>query len=600
MKITYIYAIILKATKKYMNLTIIGRTTKMGFRKKLLIGFSAIMIIMVFLGVFGLYEMKSINNNVKEIYNVRLKGVYYLKDAHYNIIKAQRVEKNVLLSKTKDEKMEHTMHLDETYTDGIIKNLNLYMDLMAGEGNEAEIEALISKVNDVKKIQSEVIDKSMAGSEDEALALSQNSAKAFDKIDTLITELSQHELAEADDTFINSNSTYNKSFLIFIGIIFFALIAGAFIMSRMAASVIKPLKRSVRFADELSKGNLNSRIDIRMANDEIGMLVNSLNNTGEKLSEIVSEIKKSSMGLEESAEQLNMATEESNQVMDEIGVSVGAITDNIEQVVSSIEHISSNLKNIVINSDEVSKLTQEANTESNTLIESAKKGRSSVDILIHNTKDIEKSTNEVHVTIDDLQVLSGKIDNIITVIKDIAAQTNLLALNASIEAARAGEHGRGFMVVAEEVRKLADGSAVAAADIENTIIEVQNKTNIAVQSITITEKKVIEGNQAALVADTNLTIILDSIAQLAEKIRKISVQSEEQANSAENISEHMDQAVINSKDVAQSAHNINGNIGEQIAAIQEISAVSNPLLMMTENLNKMIQYFQTTEIEAEK
>ena len=121
-------------------------------------------------------------------------------------------------------------------------------------------------------------------------------------------------------------------------------------MSRMAASVIKPLKRSVRFADELSKGNLNSRIDIRMANDEIGMLVNSLNNTGEKLSEIVSEIKKSSMGLEESTEQLNIATEESNQVMDEIGVSVGAITDNIEQVVSSIEHISSNLKNIVINS----------------------------------------------------------------------------------------------------------------------------------------------------------------------------------------------------------------------------------------------------------
>ena len=572
----------------------------MGFRKKLLIGFSAIMIIMVFLGVFGLYEMKSINNNVKEIYDVRLKGLYYIKDAHYNIIKAQRAEKNVLLSKTKDEKMEHTMHLDETYTDGIIKNLNLYMDLMAGEGNEAEIEALISNVNDVKKIQSKVIDKSMAGSEDEALALSQNSAKAFDKIDTMITELSQHELVEADDTFKNSNSTYNKSFFIFIGIIFFALIAGAFIMSRMAASVIKPLKRSVRFANELSKGNLNSRIDIRMANDEIGMLVNSLNYTGEKLSEIVSEIKKSSMGLEESTEQLNMATEESNQVMDEIGVSVGAITTNIEQVVSSIEHINNNLKNIVINSDEVSKLTQEANIESNTLMESAKNGRSSVDILIHNTKDIEKSTKEVHLTIDELQVLSGKIDNIITVIKDIAAQTNLLALNASIEAARAGEHGRGFMVVAEEVRKLADGSAVAATDIENTIIEVQSKTNIAVQNITITEKKVIEGNQAALVADTNLTVILDSIAQLAEKIRKISVQSEEQANSAENISEHMDQAVLNSKDVAQSAHNINGNIGEQIAAIQEISAVSNPLLMMTENLNKMIQYFQTTDAEAEK
>jgi len=572
----------------------------MGFRKKLLLGFSAIMIIMVFLGAFGLYEMKSINNNVKEIYDVRLKGLYYIKDAHYNIIKAQRAEKNVLLSKTKDEKLEHTMHLDETYTDGIIKNLNLYMDLMAGEGNEAEIQALINKVNDVKKIQNEVIDKSMEGSEDEALVLSQNSAKVFDEIDTMITELSQHELVEADDTFKSSNSTYNQSFFIFIGIIFFALIAGAFIMSRMAASIIKPLKRSVRFADEIAKGNLNSRIDIRMANDEIGMLVKSLNNTGEKLSEIVSEIKKSSMGLEESTEQLNMATEESNQVMDEIGASVGDITHNIEQVVSSIEHISKNLKHIVINSDEVSKLTQEANLDSNTLIESAQKGRNSVDILMQNTKDIEKSTKEVHVTIDNLQVLSGRIDNIITVIKDIAAQTNLLALNASIEAARAGEHGRGFMVVAEEVRKLADGSAVAATDIENTIIEVQNKTNIAFQNITITEKKVIEGSQAASIADSKLNMILESIAQLAEKIGKIAQQSEEQASSAENISLHMDQAVINSKDVAQSAYNINGSIGEQIAAIQEISAVSNPLLMMTENLNKMIQYFQTIDTMAEK
>lgn len=194
-------------------------------------------------------------------------------------------------------------------------------------------------------------------------------------------------------------------------------------------------------------------------------------------------------------------------------------------------------------------------------------------------------------------MLSGKIDNIITVIKDIAAQTNLLALNASIEAARAGEHGKGFMVVAEEVRKLADGSAVAAADIENTIIEVQNKTYIAAKNIAITEKKVIEGSQAALVADTNLNVILESIALLAEKIRKIAQQSEEQADSAENISKHMDQAVFNSKDVVQSAHSINANIGEQIAAIQEISAVSSPLLTMTENLNKMIQYFRTNDTD---
>jgi hypothetical protein len=133
----------------------------MGFRKKLLLGFSAIIVLMIVLGTFGLYEMKSINNNVREIYDIRLKGLYYIKDAHYNIIKAQRAEKNVLLSKYKGEKMEHTMHLDEIYSDGIIKNLNMYMDLMIGEDNEKEIEDLINKVNEVREIQSKVIDKSM-------------------------------------------------------------------------------------------------------------------------------------------------------------------------------------------------------------------------------------------------------------------------------------------------------------------------------------------------------------------------------------------------------------------------------------------------------
>ena len=572
----------------------------MGFKRRFLIGFVAIIIIMVSLGSFGLYEMNTINNNVEAMYNKQLKGLYYIKDAQYNLIVAQRAEKNVLLAKTKDEKMEHVMHLDKTYTDGILKNLNIYMELMTGEGNEATIEDLIKRVNEAKSIQSKVIDKSMEGNEEEAQVLAKNSVKVFDDLEKIILELSQHELDEANVNFNNSNNTFRQSFLIFLGIIIFAIITGAIILTQMASSVIKPLKKSVQFAKDISNGNLDSRIDINMPNDEIGMLVNALNNTGEKLSEIVSEIKSSSQGLEESTEQLSMATEESNSVMDEIGTSVGTITDKIEHVVAAIEHISQNIKSIVVNSDEVSKLTQEANNDSNILIKSANKGRQSVEILVNNTKDIEKSTKEVHVTIDDLQVLSGKIDNVITVIKEIAAQTNLLALNATIEAARAGEHGRGFLVVAEEVRKLADESAIAATDIENTIIEVQNKTSIAAQNIKVTEKKVNEGRQAAIVADSNLTVILDSIALLAEKVQKIAEQSTEQASSAEEISIHMDLAVQSSKEVAQSAHSINGNIGEQIAAIQEISAVSSPLLTMTENLNKLVQYFRISDSKSDQ
>ncbi len=564
----------------------------MGFKRKIFIGFISIMVIMIFLGSFGLYEINMINKNVENMYNIQLKGLSYIKDVQYNLVVVQRAEKNVLLAETKEEKMEHTMHLEEIYSKGIIENLKIYMKLMHGEGNDKKIEELINKVNEAKFIQSEVLTLSMEGNDGEAEELAQDSMRAFDDVEDIILELSQHELEEANINYENSKNTYQRSFLVFISIIIFAVIAGAFIFARMASSVTNTLKKAVRFAEDIANGYLDSRINIKLPKDEIGLLVKALNNTGEKLGEIVSEIKISSHELEESTEQLNIVSEESNIVMDEIGNSVGTITKNIEHVVSSIEHISNNIKGIVINSDEVSKLTQEADSDSNVLIESATKGRTSVEILVNSTKDIARSTNEVHNTIDNLNILSGKIDSIISVIKDIASQTNLLALNASIEAARAGENGKGFMVVAEEVRKLADQSAIAALDIEKTILEVQDNTSNAVQNIKATEMKVKEGSQAAAIADENLSVILDSIALLAEKVQKITEQSKEQADSAEDISLHMQIAVQNSKDVATSAHNINNNIGEQIAAIQEISAVTNPLLTMTEKLNKMIQFFR--------
>ncbi len=572
----------------------------MGFKRKILIGFISIMTIMIFLGSFGLYEINTINNSVEDMYNIRLKGLNYIKDAQYNLVVAQRAEKNVLLAKTKEEMMEHVMHLEEIYSEGIIENLNIYMILMHGEENYKKIDELINKVNEAKSIQSEVLRLSMEGNKAEAEVLAQDSIEAFDVVEDIILELSQHELEEANINYENSKNTFQRSFLVFIGIIIFAVIAGAFIFARMASSVTNTLKKAVQFAEDIANGYLDSRINIKLPKDEIGLLVKALNNTGEKLSEIVSEIKISSQELEESTEQLNIVSEESNSVMDEIGASVGTITENIEHVVSSIEHISNNIKGIVINSDEVSKLTQEADSDSNVLIESATKGRTSVEILINSTKDIARSTNEVHNTIDNLNILSSKIDSIISVIKDIASQTNLLALNASIEAARAGENGKGFMVVAEEVRKLADQSAIAALDIEKTIIEVQNNTSNAVQNIKVTEMKVKEGSQAASVADANLSVVLDRIALLAEKVQQIAVQAKEQANSAEEISQHMDRAVLNSKDVATSAHSINNNIGEQIAAIQEISAITNPLLTMTEKLNKMIQFFRINALKNKK
>ncbi|PAB58601.1 methyl-accepting chemotaxis protein [Anaeromicrobium sediminis] len=562
----------------------------MKIRNKLFLAFAIMILLTAILGAMGLNELNKVNKNMESMYYDQVNGVNFIKEAQYYIGLVQRTEKNILISSSVEEKKEHFMHLEEMYSQGIIENLNQFKKI-SDHGTEDGIDVLIDKVNMLKNIQINAINKNIEGNEEEALALGKESMKISNDIEKLVDKIVQHKLEEGKHHYDKSMESYHKAFKLVVISIIVAIIIGILLAKTISLSIVKPLHNAVEFAKGVSEGDLTNKIQSK-SKDEIGILIGALNNTGEKLKNIVSQIKFISSSVEQGSEQLTCALDESNKGTNEIGHKISDISHSTQEVLISVENIDTNINEVAHSATEILDFTNLAMEDSIILKNSAEKGRESVDIVAVTISDVEKTTKEVKDAIEELNDLSKKIGEITELIKNIASQTNMLALNANIEAAKAGEHGRGFTIVAEEVRNLAEESAQAAKSIDKMISEVQNKTHRVVNNILVTEDK---ASKATLVAkDTagNIKIIMERIENLVEKIEEISKESSKQANATGIMTKTTRKVVDIAQEVALSTENMNGNMQEQVAITEEIGVTSEQLYEMTEALNRMIEFFK--------
>ncbi len=310
-----------------------------------------------------------------------------------------------------------------------------------------------------------------------------------------------------------------KLTLVVIGV---AIIIGIFVIWQYASSMVKPINRVVQAMERFAEGDLTQESMSIRSKDEIGKLANAMNQMQAKLKDMIHNIAQasdlintSSKELSQSANEVNMGAEQVAITMNELASGAEGQAHHSNELTSLMERFTADLRETNQHGEHIHQSSVEVlglTNEGSQLMTSSNSQMSKIDGIVQNA--VEKVKN--------LDAQAQEISKLVVVIKDIADQTNLLALNAAIEAARAGEHGKGFAVVADEVRKLAEQVAFSVNDITSIVTNIQQDFDVVTSSLEDGYQEVKEGTNQIKATSETFTTISHSINNVVESVQLIS------------------------------------------------------------------------------
>ncbi|MBW7886963.1 MAG: methyl-accepting chemotaxis protein [Bacteroidetes bacterium] len=340
--------------------------------------------------------------------------------------------------------------------------------------------------------------------------------------------------------------------------------------------VVLPVLEIAMQSERVSSGDL-SFVQTPMlekkihSGDEIGVLARAYQTMLNSLRTLIKQV-------QESSEKVTVATYEISGAAEQMAAGAQEQTSQTEEIAGAINEMAKNISENSQNALSSAEIAKKAKSV-------AESGGTAVNNTITGMKRIAEVVHESTATVQTLGASSDQIGEIISVIDDIADQTNLLALNAAIEAARAGEHGRGFAVVADEVRKLAERTTKATKEISTMITTIQNDTCNAVHSMSSGTKEVENGIFLAEKAGDALTEIVDVSQKTTEMVVTIASSSEEQASTADHIAKNIEA-------ISTVAH-------QSAGTIQQIAGAAEQLNRLTDGLKAVVNRF-TFEQKTDK
>ncbi|MBG9454578.1 chemotaxis protein [Lysinibacillus sphaericus] len=382
-------------------------------------------------------------------------------------------------------------------------------------------------------------------------------------------------------------STFNINLII----IAISITVGIIFMLFMIKSVVNPINRLKQSAIKISEGDLTEFID-NHSKDEIGQLGEAFIAMKVNLKKLIRNVDQSSQhvqtsahGLSANAEQNIAASEQVTEAMQQVAISTEKQTTSIDQNAVSIEEIAKGVVEIADSSMQVSDLSSRA-------IQLADEGGQAVEQTVNQMVSIHESVTQSDTMIKSLYDRTKEIGSILEIISAISEQTNLLALNAAIEAARAGEHGKGFAVVADEVRKLAEQSHQSAEQISALITGIQQDTAKSVQTMMKTSADVQDGLQLTEDTSKKFASIIKRLHEIAPKMEDISASAQEMSAVVEEVSATAIELTDHAKINAAASEEVAASTEQTLSSMQEMAVASKALLDMADELQSYVNRFK--------
>ncbi|SFM28828.1 methyl-accepting chemotaxis sensory transducer with Cache sensor [Methanolobus profundi] len=369
--------------------------------------------------------------------------------------------------------------------------------------------------------------------------------------------------------------------------------AAALLISRSISGDVNSIVADFKkISDDALEGRINTRAETDVAVDFLD-IPRGLNSILDTLTNVINVVSRSANNVASTAEEMSASIEEITAASSQVATTVGDIAKGSMDQSTRTDDIARTMNDMTIGVQDIASNAQEASEAANAAKEFiASVGDQSSDLLLQ-MDAIQRATDSSATAIKELEEKSNRIGEMVQLITNIADQTNLLALNAAIEAARAGEHGRGFAVVADEVRKLAENSGTAASQISELLTLIMEETHGAVSSMD-------EGTRTVTSGVTALTSTVEAVKKIVEESNKVAIMAgniaaaaEEQSASIEEVTATIDEVASISQEAAAGTQETSAAIEEQSASMQDIAKSSEELAQMASEMQEIVSKYIT-------
>ena len=554
---------------------------------------SVMSIFLIGVGFIGCYASHRITGAMNDLYQQNLLAVMQLNAMRAYVRALESLQVETMIPTLAPERGRAVLAEMQTRGGELDASIESFMKLPVARSDKDKLEQARKELMAAREGRKAIVELVAAGKKDAAYAeFLKEVQPRLSAANLIFREMATEHQKGALLASEKSNELANTS-IITVGIVAAVAVILSLALGLMVVRMItRPLSEVVAGMGEMAKGNLSAAPPLVRSRDEIGQVAQAVGVMQANLRTLLKQFAQSAENMAAASEELTASASQSAQAANQVAASIAQVAQGSEKQLTAVDNtaavvqqMSAGIQQVASNAGNVSEVADKTS-------QAGHDGKSAIEQVITQMDSIGQGTAQVGDAIGKLSASSKQIGEIVGVISAIAAQTNLLALNAAIEAARAGEQGRGFAVVADEVRKLAEQSGDAAKQISSLIDENRQNIELAVVAMQSGNVEVKRGIEIVGSAGDAFTKIAALVQEVSVEVREISAAVEEMASGSEQMVGSMKDIERVSKSTAGETQTVSAATQEQSASMHEIATASQNLAKMAEGLQVAIAGFR--------